>query len=152
MAGLLVGVQCPESAFSTTTKTMLIIKAPANQRLKVKEWSISFIGTSNTAQPIRVEAYNIASGGSLGTGTGAVINKLNPGDPETPQTTGNYALSAEPTGTKNVIFTEEVHPQTGYTWQAPYGLDVPIQGGTWFGIQVTAAAGTSGAVRLIVEE
>jgi hypothetical protein len=152
MAGLLVGVQCPESAFGTTTKTMLIIKAPANQRLKVKEWSISFIGTSNTAQPIRCEVYNITTGGSLGTGTAAVINKLNPSDQETPQTTGNYALTAEPTGTKNVIFTEEVHPQTGFCWQAPYGSEVPIQGGTWLGIQVTAAAGTSCAVRLIVEE
>jgi hypothetical protein len=152
MAGLLVGVQCPESAFSTSTKTMLVIKAPTNQRLKVKEWSISFIGTSNTAQPIRVEVYNIATGGSLGTGTGAVINKVNPSDQETPQTTGNYACSAEPSGTMNIIFTEEVHPQQGYTWQAPYGNEIGVQGGTWFGIRVTAAAGTSCAVRLIVEE
>lgn len=153
MAGLLVGVQCSESSFSTTTKTMLVIKAPGtNQRSKVKEWSISFIGTSNTAQPIRVEVYNITSGGSLGTGTSAVINRLNLSDQETPQTTGNYALSVEPTGTKNVIFTEEVHPQQGYTWQAPYGGEVNVQGGTYFGIQVTAAAGTSGALREIVEE
>jgi hypothetical protein len=152
MAGLQVAASCPESSFSTSTKTMLIIKAPTNQRLKIKEWSISFIGTSNTAQPIRVEGYNITSGGSLGTGTSAVLNKTNLSDQESIQTTGSYALSAEPSGTKNIVFSEEVHPQQGYTWQAPYGSEIYVQGGTYFGIQVTAAAGTSCTARLILEE
>ena len=151
MAGLLVNAVCPETAFSTSAKTMLGAAAPAQQRLKVHEWSISFIGTSNTAQPVRVELMTGAT--SAGTSTAiSPLTKDNPGDPETVQSTGFYNCTVEPTGTLAAIKTEEVHPQTGYTWQAPYGKEVGVKGGNYITLRVTAAAGTSCAARLNLEE
>jgi hypothetical protein len=150
MAGLLFNAPCPESAFSTSAKTMLVILAPANQRVKIREWSASFIGTSNAAQPIRVETY--ANATSLGTGTSIVPIKNNQADTESIQTTGNYNCSVEPTGTPGLDRTEEVHPQTGYTWQAPYGAETLVAGGQRYALRVTAAAGSSGAFRFSCEE
>lgn len=152
MAGLNFAAVCPENSFSTSLKTMLVVLAPTNQKVKLKEWAVSFIGTNNAAQPVKVQLYTITSGGSLGTGTSVTMQKMNPSDSETVQTTGNCNCSAEPSGTKNVLMEEEVHPQTGYTWQAPFGGEVVLAGGKWLGLCVTAAAGTSCAARLLLEE
>ncbi len=150
MADLRFAAPNPENSFSTIAKTMLLVLAATNQRAKISEWAVSYIGTSNTAQPIRSEIYNGVT--SLGVGTGITFVKDNLSDAETIQTTGNNNLSSEPTGTKSILRTEEVHPQQGYTWQAPFGGEYRVQGGTRFGFQVTAAAGTSCGALFRMEE
>jgi hypothetical protein len=47
---------------------------------------------------------------------------------------------------------EEVHPQCGYTWQAPFGGELVIKGGDRLGISVTAGADVNAKARMIFEE
>lgn len=150
MAGLLFAAVCPEAAFSTSAKSMLQLTAPTNQRVKVREWSVSFIGVSNTAQPILVEILTGAS--SAGTATSLTLRKWNPSDTESIQSTAVHTFTVEPSGTLTSITSEEVHPQTGYTWQAPFGGEIHIAGGGRLTMRVTAAAGTSMSGRFLGEE
>jgi hypothetical protein len=51
-----------------------------------------------------------------------------------------------------VLFTEYVHPQQGYSWQAPYGREIKIGGSDRLGIEVTAAASVNAVCRMNGEE
>lgn len=132
----------------TSIKTLLQIVAASNHKVLIDEISISFAGTSNTAAPILVQ---IARNTDAGTMTSLTLVK-DPDDwDETIQTTAQHTATVEPTqGT--VIMEEYVHPQTGYTWQAPFGKQIAIGGGDRLGIAVTAGASVSAAVRVCGEE
>lgn len=150
MAGLYFSAVCPETSFSTSAKTMLQLTAASNHRVKVREWAVSFIGTSTTAQPIRVELIQGAT--DAGTSSSVTLRKWNPSDTETLQSSSAYNFTAEPSGTLVSILTEEVHPQSGYTWQAQYATETHIIGGGTLGIRITAAAGSSMSGRFLAEE
>ncbi len=150
MAGVLFAAVQPEAAFSTAAKSMLQVTAPTNQRVKVREWSASFIGTSNTAQPILTEILTGAS--TAGTSSSVTLRKWNPADDETIQSTAVHTCTVEPTGTLVAIQSEEIHPQTGYTWQSPFGGEIHIVGGGRLTLRVTAAAGSSLSSRFLCEE
>jgi len=148
MAGLLVVAQTDEVATATTQKTMVQIIAPANQRLLVHEISISFDGTSNTAEPIRVQVVRQTS---AGTATTLTLVKWNDDDTETIQTTATNNATVEPTST-DVVMQEQVHPQGGFNWQAQYGKAIVVPGGGRLAIAVKSGAVVNGAVRMLVEE
>lgn len=139
-----------KSAISTGTsiKTLIQIVAASNHKVLIDEISISFAGTSNTAAPILVQVARNTDAGTMTSLAGA----KDPDDwSETIQTTGQHTATVEPTqGT--VIIDEYVHPQTGYTWQAPFGKAIAIGGGDRLGIAVTAGASVSAAVRVCGEE
>lgn len=132
----------------TSLKTVLQVVAASNHAVLIDEISISFQGTSNTASPILVK---LARNTDAGTMTALTLVK-DPDDwDETIQTTAQHTATAEPTiGT--VIFEEYVHPQTGYTWQAPHGKAIKIGGGDRLGISVTAGASVSCTCRVAGEE
>lgn len=132
----------------TSLKTILQVVAASNHAVLIDEISVSFQGTSNTASPILV---TIARNSSAGTMSALTLVK-DPDDwDETMQTTAQHTATAEPTqGT--IIMEEYVHPQTGYTWQAPHGKAIKVGGGDRLGIQVTAGASVSCAVRVTGEE
>lgn len=140
---------------NTAIKTLLQVLAPANQRVIMYEWDISFNGVSNTAAPILVELVR-----QTGAGTGlntATLVKDNNSDQETIQSTGLYGIlttvnTAEPTDGSVVPFAEFVHPQQGYAWRATVGKEENIQGGTRLGCRVTAAASVNVAARLRLQE
>jgi hypothetical protein len=132
----------------TSLKTILQIVAASNHAVMIDEISVSFQGTSNTASPILVKVARNTSAGTMS----ALTLAKDPDDwGETMQTTAQHTATAEPTeGT--VILEEYVHPQTGYTWQAPHGKAIKIGGGDRLGISVTAGASVSCAVRCTGEE
>lgn len=133
------------TAFVTSTKTLGQILAASNQRVVVNEWDVSFNGTSNTATPIEVDVVRQTSAGTSSAGT---LHKRFPGDPETLNTTCLITFTAEPTDAGDVPLSEQVHPQTGYTWQAPFGAELRVQGGARLGIRVvTPGAAASASVR-----
>ena len=115
MAGLLLHAVTGQVPTGTALKTILQVKAPQNQRLIVKEWSVSFEGTSNTAAPIQVDLVHQNTAGTMG---GSITPKKNNwGDNETIQSsaqTGNTSGTngAEPTAVETLM-SELVHPQTG---------------------------------------
>ncbi len=148
MAGILAIAQTAEVATGTSKKTLLQVVAAANHRVLVKEWSISFDGTSNTAEPILVQLLLQSDAGTMSALTPTHFYQ---GDDETLQTTAQHTSTGEPTGTTEFM-GEQVHPQGGYTWQAPFGGELVIEGGSRLGIAVTAAVGVNAKVRIIFEE
>lgn len=115
MAGLLFGAQTGAIATGTSAKTLLQVVAATNVRVKVREWSISFAGTSNTATPIVVDILRQTSAGTM---TALTLRKFNTNDDETLQTTAQHTATAEPTDGGDLPMKEHVHPQTGYALAA----------------------------------
>lgn len=148
MAGVNGVAQTAEIATGTSRKTLLQLVAAANHRMMVKEFSISFDGTSNTAAPIEVELLRQSDAGTMSSLT---LHKWDADDDETLQTTAQHTATAEPTGT-DCIMSEQVHPQGGYTWQAPFGGEIIINGGDRLGLAVTAGADVNAIVRMVFEE
>lgn len=132
----------------TSAKTLLQIVAATNQKVLIDEISISFNGVSTTAEPIKVDVLRQTTAGTMS----ALTLVKDPDDfDETIQTTAQHTASAEPTA-GDVLLSEHVHPQQGYTWQAPLGREIRIGGGDRLGIRVTAAASVSAIARVCGEE
>lgn len=139
----------PELSTGVVTKTLLQIEAPANTRVKVLQWSISFKGTSNTDPPVFVEVLRQASAGSM---TSNTPRKWHSGDNETIQTNVTDNATSEPSSS-DLLISEEVHPQTGYTWPMPDGeTPLEIRGGERLGFRVTTSVDQTAVVRVIAEE
>jgi len=150
MADLSFVAQPAKIATGTSVKTLVQLLAAANQRVKVKEISISFDGTSNTATPIYVEVVRQTSAGTITNTT--TLRKVDPDFTETLQTTCKDTATAEPTDSGDVPMAELVHPQTGFLWQAPFAGELKIPGGGRLGVRVTAAANVNASVRVVGEE
>jgi hypothetical protein len=148
MAGVKFVAQTAEVATGTAKKTLLQLLAPANQRVLVKEISISFDGVTNTNEPILVQITRQSTAGTM---TALTLQKMNTGDNETLQTTAQHTATVEPTETAELM-GEQVHPQGGYTWQAPFGGEIVITGGERLGIAVTASVTANAKTRIIGEE
>lgn len=150
MAGIRAVAQTAEVATGTSAKTILQLVAAANHRVVIKEWSVSFDGTSNTGDPIQVKLVRQSD---AGTGGDALTpTKMDLDGDETLQTTAQKDVDGgEPTGS-TVVSAEQVHPQGGYTWQAPFGGDIVVNGGDRLGIVVTAGADVNALARFVFEE
>lgn len=148
MAGVKFTAQTAPVATGTSKKTILQLVAAANHRVLVKEWSVSFTGVSNTAAPILVQVLRQTDAGTM---SALTPQKVNEGDNETLQTTAQHTSTGEPTGTAEVM-GEEVHPQGGYTWQAPFGGEIEVIGGNRLAIAVTAAVDVNCKARMVCEE
>jgi len=148
MAGIRAVAVTGEVATGTSQKTLLQIVAASNHRVLISEIAISFRGTSNTAEPIEVE---IARQTTAGTMSALTPEKMNESDQETLQTTAQHTATVEPT-TGNTVLRENVHPQGGYTWQAPFGGELVVEGGNRLGVMVTAGADVNATTRAIFEE
>ena len=148
MAGIRAIAQTAKVVTGTSAKTVLQLVAPANQRLLVKEWSLSFDGTSNSATPILVRVLRQTDAGTM---SALSPVKDNSSDAETLQSSAQHTATVEPSA-GNVLASEQVHPQGGYTWQAPFGGDIVVPGGTRLGIEVTAGASVDVVARMVYEE
>lgn len=148
MSGVGLRAQTDEITTGTSVKTLLQIEAAANHRVKVREISVSFKGTTNSDAPIKVDVLRQTTAGTLSSLT---LVKDSPGDDETLQTAATHTATAEPTA-GDILMSEEVHPQTGFVWQAPFGGEMIVPGGTRLGIRATAGVSVSAVARLVGEE
>lgn len=148
MSGVRFKATTGEISTGTTARTLLQIVAASNHGVLIDEISISFKGTSNTATPVRVRVLRQTSAGTMSALTPV---KDPPDADETLQVTAQHSATAEPTA-GDVLMTELVHPQTGYTWQAPFGRSIKIVGGQRLGIEVLAGADVNAVVRVAGEE
>lgn len=134
----------------TALKTLLQLLAATNVKVRVKEISISFNGTSNTATPILCEVVRQTSAGTL-----TNVTTLRPWDDdlvETLQTTAKDTATVEPTDSGGVPIAEYVHPQQGFLWQGRWADELIIKGAGRLGFRVTAGASVSAAIRMMGEE
>jgi hypothetical protein len=148
MAGVGFATVTGEITTGTSVKTLIQVVAAANHRLRVREISISFKGILGTDAPILVQVLRQTTAGTMSALTPV---KLNDSDDETLQVTAQHTATAEPTA-GDVLMSEEVHPQSGYTWQSPFGGEIPVKGGGRLGVRVTAGASTSAVVRIFGDE
>jgi hypothetical protein len=90
---------------------------------------------------------------SAGTSAALTVNKLNPNDDETLQTTALQTFSAEPSGNTPVLASQHVHPQAAYDFVFPPGRDLYVKGGTRLGVRLNSPAQSSTfAVQIEAEE
>ena len=148
MAGILIAAITAKIATGTAVKTLLQIVAAANHRVLLSEISISFDGVTNTAVPILVQVVRQSTAGTM---SALTLNKIDEDVSETLQTTALHTATVEPT-TGVEVMAEQVHPQAGYTWQAPFGKVIVINGGDRLGLLVTAAADVNALARMYIEE
>lgn len=148
MAGILASAQTGEVASGTSKKTIFQLVAAANHRVKIKEISVSFKGTSGSSTPVLVQVLRQSTAGTM---SALMPKKFNEADDETLQTTGQHTATVEPTGADEVM-GEEIHPQGGWTWQAPFGGEIVVKGGDRLGIAVTAAESHTVKARAVFEE
>lgn len=151
MAGLRFSAVSGEVATTTTAKTILQIGAAANHRVKVQEFSVTFKGVSNTAAPVLVEIMRQTN---AGTATAVTPSRLDIAHTATTQTSASKNHSAEPTAHATYPIYKQllVHPQGGYTWQAPFGQELIVEGGAFLGIRVTAGADVICVAEIVFEE
>lgn len=149
MAGLRATVNSGEIATTATAKTLLQLVAAANHRVLVKEVSIGFKGTNNTAAPITVDLVRQST---AGTSSSATPVKTDESADETLQTSAVKNCTAEPTGSTIVKTFTVVHPQAGLIWQAPFGGEIPVGGGSRLGLRVSAPADVNAVAEFVFEE
>lgn len=144
MAALNAIVSRAAVATGTALKTILQIKAPANQRVKLKRFTIGFHGISNTAEPILVNLYRQSTAGTMSSATPAPMDE---DTTEAIQTTAQHTATSEPTAGV-IVGTWTVHPQTG----VDIPTDIVLKGGGYLGLVVTAAAGVNCDASMEFEE
>ena len=129
MAGVFLNVNSGEVALAAATaKTVLQIKAPANQRLLIH--SIRFLGkqpAGGTDTPIKIRMTRNSA--AFGTGSAATPAKNDPSDSETVQSTAASNFSAEPTTPTDGGIWWELQPQIAIEEFLPPGQEIKIPGG-----------------------
>jgi hypothetical protein len=137
---------------AATAKTVLQIKAPANQRLVIKRLEVMGkqpAGGTDTPSKIRLTR----STANFGTATGAATtDKNNPSNGETLQGTYGYNFTAEPTSPTDAGRTWEVNPQLGVIDDLVQDKWIEVPGGQAINVEITAAATPTWVVDAFVEE
>jgi len=142
MAALYLHATSGEVAMQITTRrTILQIKAAANDRLRISGWGVSFKGTSVSDAPVLVTVLRQSTAGTgLTDVTATNLAKKNDGDPETIQTIILQGIgSGEPTAGA-LIENFEVHPQMGYRVWYPQGQEIIVPNGERLGFCITTAS------------
>lgn len=134
MAGLKCAAVAPDVSLSAaTTKTVLQITAPTNQRLMVTQAKIWFHGVAPTDTPVQVRILRQTTAGT-GTSTTPVKNDVGS---ETIQSTAARNFTVEPTA-GDVLEHMRIHPQSGIPIIYPITEEIPVPGGGRLGIECTA--------------
>jgi hypothetical protein len=150
MAGYNLALSTGEvSLVAATAKTVGVLLAAAQHRVRVQGLSMYFKDTVVTDTPVKVELVRVTTGGTAGSSPTPVKKDENAG--ETIQTTANINYSAEPTIT-DILETKEIHPQTGEKMYYPFGQEVYIKGGNKFGVRMTSAQNQTVALNFELEE
>lgn len=134
---------------AATAKTVLRIKAPTNQRVKVTSLAVSLDGATSTAVPIAVRVLRQTTDG---TGTAATPVLVEPEMTEAIQATAIKNASAEPTA--GDVLKSGYVPAFGGVYEVffPLGQEIVIGGGGRLGIECTAPAGVNVQAEIEFEE
>lgn len=157
MAGLKCGVSFSGISLAAGVgKTVVQIKAPTNQRVKLAGFRLGFNGTVTTDGPIKIQGYHQSSAGTPGGGATPTPVKLERSLSETPQTTAvtaptGAAWTTEPT-TGDLQYNNRCHPQGSVSETFYFTSEIWIKGGEWFGLFLTSPQANSVDGELYFEE
>lgn len=130
---------------ANTAETVLQLTAAANQRIRVKGFSLTLAGT--TAIDLTVRVLRQTTAGTSGTSVTPV--KVEPAAAETIQTTAATNFSVEPTA-GGVLQYKRL--QGSFEKLFPWGQELIVAGGGRIGIECTASATASVAAEFLFEE
>lgn len=119
-AGYVAETTADVALTAATAKTILSVINASNGLIRLTELSVSFDGTSSSAEPVTVELCS-STETTAGTATSHTIVQCR-GSTRTVQATAKRNFTGEPT-TLTVIRQWLVHPQTGITVQFPLGRE-----------------------------
>lgn len=147
MAGLHFTISSGEQTTGTTTRTLLQVVAPANQRVLVHRIDLGLKGINPTDSPVLAEVVRQSTAGTSGAVTPV---KRNESDAETIQATARNGFSSTEPTTGDVVEQREVHPQGRdvIIFQPP----LVVKGGNRLGVRVTAGVSISAAAAMHCEE
>src|SRR5271166_158551 len=129
------------SLLATTFKTVFVITAPANQRVRVTGWNLSFNGTVNSNTPILCAWQNASA---AGTSTATLPIPKEPECTETFQGTYGTVATVEPTYTALAYRRQYyIHPQLGQEVYFPQGQEILVKGGGFLGVGCNAPQAVS---------
>jgi len=152
MAGLLATATSGEVALvASTAKSVLQIKAPANQRILIRQ--IEFYGkqpAGGTDTPVKVRMTR--SSANFGTFSAAVASKNDFGAGETLQGTYGANASVEPTSPTDSGRLWEFNPQTGAAFILPPDQPIIVPGGQSVQFEMTSGATPTVVATAVVEE
>src|SRR4051812_46552543 len=128
MAGIGLWATSGEVALvAATAKSVLQVKAPANQRLLIR--TIRFFGKSAAGgTDAMVKVRMTRSTANFGTFSSATTGKVNPSNGETLQGTYGKDASAEPTSPTDTGYLWEFSPQGGVIEPLPPGTVIEVPG------------------------
>lgn len=134
---------------SSTTRTVIQIKAPTNQRVALKGLSITFKGQVNANSPPLCELVLQSSAGTSSGGTPVALD----GDyQETIQTATLISFSATEPTLVSIVMPLDIHPQSGLViLPGPEDLYV-LKGGARLGLRITGADVVAVSASMIFEE
>jgi hypothetical protein len=132
---------------AATAKTVLQLVAAANHLVAVKGFSISFDGTSSSAEPVQVDILRQTTAGTSSAGT--PVEETVTG--VTLQTTSRITITAEPTAGA-VLRRYEVHPQAGLLEKFTFEDEIIIGAAGRLGIRCTAPATVNCLAHMAFEE
>ena len=152
MAGVVAHVNSGEVALvANTAKSILQIKAPANQRVVVK--GVRLFGKApagGTGVPVKIRMTR--STANFGTFSAATPGKNDSSDSETLQATAGANATVEPTTPTDTGLIWEVPDQSGIIEFSPPGLEIRIPGGTALNIECTSTGTPTVAAQVTYEE
>lgn len=137
---------------ASTAKTVLQIVAPAQQRVRIHNFCISFAGTSGTDNPALIRWVRQTTAGTM---SALTLVKQDGDADETIQTTAQADATIAPT-TTDVMRRFRCHPQGNFAWDfGGRNSDFIVTGGERFGLEITlgaAPSSTTCTVSVLLEE
>lgn len=141
---------------AATVKTVLQVVTPSTQDITIVSWSISFDGTSATAEPVLVSLIDT-------TGTAATVTSYTPdaySDPNAPASlcvggTTSTGINASGEGTlttTRVLDVLEVPPTSGVVIQYPLGREPGVVVSHHLRLRALAAANVNCVATIVWEE
>lgn len=135
---------------AATAETVLQLIAPADQDVAIRGLSISFDGTSGSAEPGIVEMLIQTSAGTSAAATAVHEERTKAG--RTIRATALKNFTAEPTGNTPILRRFHCHPQTGVEFRWWIDEEILLLQGERLGVRVTMPAVVNCLAVLYCEE
>ena len=130
-----------------TAKTVLMLTAPANQRVVIQRMGVFFDGTKSNNEPILIQLYRMTDAGTLTSGSPADYQDLG----ITFNTTMGYNATVEPSQGE-LVDTFNIHPQQGIEIILPLMQELIVAGGGRIAMVITAPDAVNCVAKFMFEE
>jgi len=133
--GGIYGISQVQTGAISAIQTIMQLITSASVPIKIKEFGVSFNGTSNTATPIDFEVLLQTSAGTSSGGTVSKIDSLS----GSLATTNLITFSGTEPTSSTLFHRFFIHPQTGFVYVAQPGAELKIAVSSRVGFKLATA-------------